>query len=110
MSQIVFTPSSLLDLLSQIDELSDYDIDVSEVGDEQVEITIGESTYSINSQDAYDVAVDDETVEDVESINDEGYEELGVDTLEDIEGGLIKTAVKALLLRGLIKLSSKLID
>ena len=110
MAQLIFTPSSLFDLLSQIDELSEYDIDVSEIGEDQVEITIGNSTYSINSQDAYDIEVDDETVEDVESINDEGYEDLGVDTLEDIEGGLIKTAVKALLLRGLIKLSSKLIN
>lgn len=109
MAQLVFTPSSLLDLLSQIDELSEYSIDVTEVGEEQVDITIGESTYSINSQDAYDVEVDNETVEDVESINDEGYEELGVDDLESIEGGLIGTVVKSLLLRGLIKLSSKLI-
>lgn len=110
MAQIVFTPSSLLDLLSQIEELSDYNIDVTEIGDDQIEVTIGESTYNINANDAYDVEVDDDVVEDVENINDEGYEELGVDSLENIEGGLIGTVVKSLLLRGLIKLSSKLIN
>ena len=108
MAQIVFTPASLLDLLSQIEELGEYNIDVSEFNN-SVEITIGESTYKISPQSAYDVEVDDEVVEDIESINDESYEELGVDTLENIEGGLIGTVVKSLLLRGLIKLSSKLI-
>lgn len=109
MDQVVFTPASLLDLLSQIEELNEYDIDISEAG-ENIELTIGESTYTIKSDEAHDVEVPDETIEDVETINDEGYEELGVETLDEIEGGIIKTVAKALLLRGLIKLSSKLIN
>lgn len=110
MDQIVFTPSAILDLLSQIEELADKDINVTEFGDGGVQITIGESTYTINVDNAVDVEAPQEVVEDVSEANSEAYEGLGEDTLETVEGGLIKTVVKALLLRGLVKLSTQLID
>lgn len=110
MEQLVFTPASLLDLLSQIEELADKDINVTEFGDGSVEISIGDSTYTISASNAEDVTVTEEVLQDVEEINNAGYEELGEDVLENIEGGILKTVAKALLLRGLIKLSTKLLD
>ena len=110
MEQVVFTPSAVLDLLSQIEELSDKDINVTEYNDGDVEITIGESAYTVSSSNAEDVEVSDEALQDIEDANMEGYAEVGEEALENIEGGLIKTVAKALLLRGLIKLSTKLLD
>ena len=38
MDSIVFTPASLIDLLSQIEELKDYDIGISETIDGQIQL------------------------------------------------------------------------
>jgi len=113
-NEILFTPAALLDFLRQVDELADKDIAVSDTAD-GVTITIGSSTYSIDSADASDIEVPDEVVEEVGEINENTYEELDdveyteLDEDETVEGGLIKEALKTLAVGGLVRLTAKLL-
>lgn len=113
MSEILFTPSGLLDLLAQITELQDTNVGISETADGDVQLQIGSSTYIIDTTQAADVVVDDNVVDTVEDINVETYEALEdsgvVDLDEPVEGGLIKSLAKTLLLGGMVKLTSKLL-
>lgn len=110
MNELVLTPASLLDLLSQIDELKDLDVGISETIDGGIQLQIGESIYLIENT-AEDVIVDDEVVEDVSSINENTYDELmsGEDFIKDdtIESGVIKELAKTLLVGGLVRLTTK---
>lgn len=113
-NEILFTTASLLDFLQQIDELSDKDIILNE-NDSQITVTIGDSTYSINKNDAEAVEVPDEVVEEVAEINETTYEDLDdveyseVDEDEVVEGGLITEALKTLAVGGLVRLTGKLL-
>lgn len=113
-NEILFTTASLLDFLQQIEELSDKDIIVNEDGT-TITITIGESTYSINKSDAEDVEVEPEVVDEVAEINENTYEELDdveyseIGEDEVVEGGIIKEALKTLLVGGMVRLTSKLL-
>lgn len=120
-NEILFTPAALLDFLRQVDELADKDIAVRDT-EGGITITIGESTYSIDSADASDIEVPDEVVEEVGEINETTYEELDdveyTEILEDhdeeledevVEGGLIKEALKTLAVGGLVRLTAKLL-
>jgi len=113
-NEILFTTASLLDFLQQIEELSDKDIIVNEDGN-TITITIGESTYSINKSDAEDVEVEPEVVDEVSEINENTYEELDdveyseIGEDEVVEGGIIKEALKTLLVGGMVRLTSKLL-
>lgn len=112
--EILFTTASLLDFLQQIEELSDKDIIVNEDGN-AITITIGESTYSINKSDAEEVEVEPEVVDEVAEINENTYEELDdveyseIGEDEVVEGGIIKEALKTLLVGGMVRLTSKLL-
>lgn len=113
-NEILFTTASLLDFLQQIDELSDKDIILNE-NDSQITVTIGDSTYSINKNDAEAVEVPDEVVEEVAEINETTYEELDdveyseADDDEVVEGGIISEALKTLAVGGLVRLTGKLL-
>lgn len=115
MDGIVFTPASLIDLLSKIDELKDYDINVTETIDDQLQLSIGDSIYLIDNEDATPVQVSEDVVETVEDINIEAYENLDdsidVEVGEDqpVESGILKEVAKSLLLGGMIRLSKKLL-
>lgn len=112
MNEIVFTSSALLDLLTQIEELDEYDISVSDQSSEVI-ISIGQSTYSIPKSNAEDVPVDSEAVEDVSDICQEGYEQIDdttSDTVDSVEGGLLKEIAKTLLIGGMVRLTDKLLD
>ena len=117
MDSIVFTPASLIDLLSQIEELQDYDIGISETLDGGIQLNVGESLYIIDTDNSTDVQVDDTAVEKVDDANLEAYENLdeSVDVVlpgegeEEIEAGLIKALAKTLLVGGLVRLSAKLL-
>ena len=112
-NEILFTPAALLDFLRQIDELSDKDISVDDSGSE-ILVTVGDSTYSISSNDAEDIEVTPEVVDEVAEINENTYEELDdveyteIDD-EVVEGGLIKEALKTLAIGGMVRLTSKLL-
>lgn len=116
MGSIVFTPASLLDLLSKIDELSEYDLDVSETFDGDLQLTIGDSTYLIESDEAVDIPADDSVVDAVEEANLDAYENLDdsvefnmIDEGEPIESGILKETAKTLLVGGLVRLTGKLL-
>lgn len=111
---ILFTPASLIDLLSQIDELSDTDIGIAETIDGDLQLTVGQSTYLIESDEAKDISVDESVVDSVEDANLEAYENLDdsvdvnmYDEDEPIESGIIKEVAKTLLIGGLVRLGAK---
>ena len=119
MESLVFTPSAVLELLSRIDELSDLDVGIVESLDGKLQIQVGDSTYEINADNSTEVSVDESVVDTVEDVNISNYEQLQEDDStvdvtmyeegEPIESGLIKEAVKSLLLGGMLRLSAKLI-
>ena len=111
---IIFTPASLLEILNQIDELKDYSIGVTETLDDKIQIQVGDSVYQIES-DPEEIEVPQDAIDKVEEVNDDAYENLvDGDDFEEIneevvEGGLIKEAIKSMLLGGAIKLIKKLL-
>ena len=111
MEELVFTRSAVLGLLSQIEELKDYEISLTDSGNNLI-LSVGESTYTINANDAEPVEVDSDVVEEVADISDEGYD--AIDDLEQdddyVEGGILKEIAKSLLIGGMIRLTDKLLD
>ena len=97
MNTLLFTPAALLDFLSSIDELKDFDIGITESSSGDIQVQIGESTYSVDTSQATDVEVDEDVIDQVDEANEEAYDELDVDTQDDVEGGIIKEALKTLL-------------
>lgn len=113
-NEILLTPAALLDFLRQVDELADKDISVDETGS-TLSVTIGESTYGIDLNQAETVEVPDEVVDEVADVADEAYAELGeagvdVTDVDDdvVEGGLISEALKTLAVGGLVRLAGKI--
>lgn len=113
--ETLFTSVALLDFLRQIDELSDLDIDLIDTGD-NLTVKIGESSYNIDLKQAEEVEVEEDTVEQVNDIADEALEdlepegiEISEETEEVVEGGIIKEALKSLLVGGMVRLTSKLV-
>lgn len=113
MENIVFTPASLIDLLSKIDELSEFNVGITETIDGDLQLEIGDSIYSIQTEEAIDVTVDESVVNQIEIVNESAYESLSddvdVEYLETIESGILKEAAKSLLLGGMLRLSAKLL-
>jgi len=119
-NETLFTPAALLDFLRQIDELADKDINVFD-NENFALITIGDSQYRIDYNNAEDVEVEPEVVDEVTDIVEETYDELGADGVEFeeiqdvtdegevVEGGLISEALKTLAIGGMVRLTSKLI-
>ena len=114
MDQVLFTSASILDLLSNIDELKDKNISIDEL-DHGFNIVVGESTYQIRSSQAEEVQVDQEVVDQVEDITYAAYDSLadeGVDVDSDDEpvtGGPIKSLIKTLMLGGLVKMTADML-
>lgn len=115
--ETLFTPAALLDFLCQIDELADYAITVDE-NDSTVKVTIGESVYTINKNEAEPVEVEPEAVDEVSEINDATYEEIDntdyeqfADIPEDapIEAGIISEILKTLAVGGMVRLTGKVL-
>ena len=108
MSDIILTPSALLGFLSEIEELKDKEITFNE-SDTELSIVIDGNQYLLDASDAVEIAVDDESFEQVEEANEDGYDELDenieeIDN-EEVEGGIIKELVKTLALGGLIRMT-----
>lgn len=112
MGELIFTPAAVLDLLSQIDELQPYNIEIVDGVGDTLQITIGDSVYRISNTGITDIVVDGDTVSDVEDVNQSTYDALiDADTiqLEPIQSGLIKELAKTLFVGGLVRLTTKLI-
>lgn len=113
MSELVFTPSSILHLLTEIDELKDKQISLSELSSGDIEISIGDSKYKIITSSSVEVVVDDEVIETIDDENLSTYDELAenpeIDISDSIESGILSGVVKSLLLGGMIRLAPKLL-
>lgn len=106
MNEIVLTPAALLDILQQIDELSEYPISVSEQSN-GIKLSIGDSVYDISTAKAEPVEVPKDVVDTVRDVNDETYDQLG--EADDVEAGILKEIVKSLLVGGMVRLTTKLL-
>lgn len=114
-NEILLTPAALLDFLRQVDELADKDISVDDTGS-ALNITIGDSSYSIDFGDAETVEVPNDVVEEVAEINENTYEEIDdveytevSDEGEVVEGGVIKELLKTLAVGGMVRLTGKVL-
>lgn len=113
MQEIMFTPAALLDLLSQIDELKDVNIGITETIDSQIQLQIGDSTYILKEDDATEIRVDSSVIDAVEDANIHAYEDLAdsgqinLDSSEPIESGVLKELAKTLFVGGIVRLSAK---
>ena len=121
--EILFTSAAILDLLSQIDELADKDLHIDKTLDDKIQLTIGSSVYEISNEPNTTIEVSDETIDDITEATVDAYQELldrpieyKSDISEDnnsvtqipedaepIQGGIIKEAIKSLLLGGMIR-------
>lgn len=107
-SELVFTPASLLDIISKIDELSQYEVGLTTTLDGQLQLQVGDSVYDLTSEsDVNNINVDDSVVDDVSEINEDAYDQIVSDDGEDtqpIESGLIKEMIKTLAIGGVVRL------
>lgn len=111
MASILFTPAAVLDLLTQIRELEDYEISLIQ-SDDKVGIQIGKSNYRIEGSDILDIKVSKSDESNVDEVNDstlQSMEDSGDIDLEPVESGILKQLAKTLLVGGLVRLSAKLL-
>lgn len=118
--KILFTPAAVLDFLTQVEELQGQDISLAE-GSGQVQIAIGDHLYNIQTEQATEVEVADEVIEQVEEASQEGYDSIGeavettdgglldedIESSEKIEGGILGELAKTLFIGGLVRLQNK---
>ena len=109
LNTILFTPAALLDFLSSIDELKDVDVGITESPEGDIQVQIGDSIYNVDTSQATEVEVDEEVVDHVDEANEEAYDELDADTQDEVEGGIIKEALKTLLVGGLVRMGAKVL-
>lgn len=111
MASILFTPAAVLDLLTQIRELEDYEISLIQ-SDDKVGIKIGKSNYRIEGSDILDIKVSKSDESNIDEVNDstlQSMEDSGDIDLEPVESGILKQLAKTLLVGGLVRLSAKLL-
>lgn len=109
-STLLLTPASLVDFLSQIDELSEKSISLYS-DNEYIEVSIGEATYRIRPQDEVNVPVSVDDIDEVNDAADDTYDELVdngyIENSDEIESGLIKELIKTLAIGGMVRLAAK---
>lgn len=109
-STLLLTPASLVDFLSQIDELSEKSISLNS-DNEYIEVSIGEATYRIRPQDEVNVPVSVNDIDEVNDAADDTYDELVdngyIENSDEIESGLIKELIKTLAIGGMVRLAAK---
>jgi len=110
--ETLFTPSALLDFLTSIDELKEKPISIEEQ-DSVIAVTIGDNTYNIDKSASTEIAVEEDTVEEIATANEEGYIEVeesnDVEISDPVEGGVIKGLIKTLMLGGLVSMTARAI-
>ena len=113
-TEIVFTPAGVLDLLANIEEFNEFDLGLTEGLDGTLQLQVNDSVYELASEESVvDIDVPEDVVDEVSEINETAYEALVDDgianTDEVIESGLIKEALKTLLVGGVVRLGKKLL-
>ena len=110
MDELVFTPAAIIDLLSQIDELSELDIGIVE-NNVTLSLTVGDSTYEIKPKDETKIEVKPEVVEEISEASEYTYNELAesgdLEVSDPIESGLVKELFKTLLIGGMVRFAAK---
>lgn len=113
MDNVVFTPASVLSLLTKIDELKDVNIGMTETMDGKLQLSVGESVYELEPEVDTTVQVDDSVVDKIEDVNQQTYEDLAedgeVELQEEVTGGVLKEIAKTLLLGGMVRLTGKML-
>lgn len=113
MDNVVFTPASVLSLLTKIDELKDVNIGMTETMDGKLQLSVGESVYELEPEVDTSVEVDDSVVDKIEDVNQQTYEDLAedgeVELQEEVTGGVLKEIAKTLLLGGMVRLTGKML-
>lgn len=113
----VLTISGLMAFLSQIEQLKGLDMTVAEE-DNGIVISIGEDTYLIESEPDSIVEVDGDVIDSVETINEDGWDDIEDDVVDEfvegpdeaVEGGIIKELIKTLAIGGLVRLTKNAIS
>lgn len=113
MDNVVFTPASVLSLLTKIDELKYVNIGMTETMDGKLQLSVGESVYELEPEVDTSVQVDDSVVDKIEDVNQQTYEDLAedgeVELQEEVTGGVLKEIAKTLLLGGMVRLTGKML-
>lgn len=122
MDQLLFTPSSILSLLTQIDELKDKQIELTESLDGSLHLSIGNSKYVIQEEHPVEFEVDNDVVEEVDELNEDTYLDLQesgdvemdfVTELDEdsvaVKGGILSELFKTLAVGGMVRLTSKML-
>lgn len=109
-STLLLTPASLVDFLSQIDELSEKSISLNS-DNGYIAVSIGEATYRIRPQDEVNVPVSVDDIDEVNEAADDTYDELVdngyIENSDEIESGIIKELIKTLAIGGMVRLAAK---
>lgn len=114
MDKLLFTPSAVLDLLVQIDELKDKELGMTETLDGNLQLTVGESDYIIEPSELQTTLnINDTDLENIQELSEEAYQamaddgDIELDSAEPIESGIIKEIAKTLLIGGVVRLAGK---
>ena len=112
-NMLVLTPSALITFLANIEELSGLDLAITE-SENSIQVQIGESVYTLESPQTSEIEVTSEAIDEIDNLNEEGYDELAdsdaIEHLEEVEGdavkgGIIKELIKTLAVGGLVRLT-----
>lgn len=115
MAEVLFTGASLIDFLSQVEELKDQNLDLKET-DLGFQVTIGDSIYNILPFEPTTVEVEEEVLDTVADANLDALLDMeaeGKVTLrefrddEAVEGGPILNLIKTLFVGGLVRMGTK---
>lgn len=114
--EIVLTPAALLDLLTQIDELKDKDIGVTQGLDGMLQLQIGNSMYEIREDNATEISVDESVTSEINQANIDAYNDLAnsdnIEFFEDsisnvpVQSGIIKELIKTLAVGGIVRFAA----
>ncbi len=112
MDKLLFSAASILSLLAQVEEFKDFNIGITETLDGKIQLQVDDSVYELipDESTAVDAPVEDEVIEDVETAQEEAYQDLASEGIEidtPIESGLIKEALKTIALGGMVRLGAK---
>lgn len=113
MEELLLTPATLLDLLSNIDEFKNFTIGITETFDGKLQLQVNDSYYEIQPENVVEIDVSQSDMDEVAEANLNTYESLAennqISLDEPVEGGIIKELLKSLALGGMVRLSAKLL-